>query len=529
MIETLKKIETEDFSIYIDETYSEDLYQRARNVLEMLVSEEKIEGRFQDDKWKCLEDCHQLTINFALDEEKYNKNFGQIYSISSNTFIKMLKTYAVYIFWESSTFGLKVRINTIIYFAEHLNNNNNNKNIKIENYNYVREFLLFIATPYQDIEEFEKKMKTKASALTQRELAHPINYLALENEINTLYAKELDDETFKKYFPVYAWVNLTFILPLRANEFALTPFNCIQRRGSKVFITIRRSKLKGQKKQIVYHDVNQDYRLYQYEWPDNDLIMNIEKYQELTKDQKRKYLFEIPKYAILKMMTKNIINKRLQDFVKKYMIGNPKYDYVRYAAGIDEFESMTLGDSRPIALANLYFNNTAADICRQLAGHENILTTSDYYSNVSETIFSSSVMQLHKIAEKNRGDVKKEISIVAEKLKLGCTSERRKVNPGDISDCEDALEDCIGCVHYNPTEPEIDAYMRMLQSKLDNSSAQAAKLLTDTLKVKTDFELDELLLQVQRDGVRYKLASDKKAKEVYDKWERLKNSEKICS
>lgn len=90
-------------------------------------------------------------------------------------------------------------------------------------------------------------------------------------------------------------------------------------------------------------------------------------------------------------------NRLTKAFMEEYIIGNDRYDFVRHASGIAEFEPVTAGDSRPIAMTNLYFQESGADICRQLADHENINTSSGYYANISETIWASSLIQLQRL------------------------------------------------------------------------------------------------------------------------------------
>lgn len=96
------------------------------------------------------------------------------------------------------------------------------------------------------------------------------------------------------------------------------------------------------------------------------------------------------------MLSLQAFNQLIATFVEENIIGNSRYDFARYAIGIKEFETVTAGDSRPIAMANLYFQKTGEDICRQLADHVNINTSSGYYTNISETIWASSVVQLQK-------------------------------------------------------------------------------------------------------------------------------------
>jgi len=89
-------------------------------------------------------------------------------------------------------------------------------------------------------------------------------------------------------------------------------------------------------------------------------------------------------------------NALLEQFMRERLIGNPKYDFAKLTAGLEEFEVVTAGDSRPIAMSNLYFQDVGADICRQLAAHINSSTSFGYYMNVSNTIWASAVIRYTK-------------------------------------------------------------------------------------------------------------------------------------
>lgn len=117
-----------------------------------------------------------------------------------------------------------------------------------------------------------------------------MNYLVIENEINTLFQSDLDEAYFRKWFPIYFWVNITFILPLRATEMLVTPKDCISHTGDgKTFLTVRRTKLK-KRKRTVYYDIASDYREFTYEIPDNVVAATIEKYIAVTSGQDRRFL-----------------------------------------------------------------------------------------------------------------------------------------------------------------------------------------------------------------------------------------------
>ena len=122
----------------------------------------------------------------------------------------------------------------------------------------------------------------------------------------------------------------------------------------------------------------------------------IEKYQRMTIQHERKYLFDFSELCVNGMVSRASFNGILEDFISEKIIGNLKYDYVKYASGIKEFQTILAGDSRPIAMSNLYYQDAGADICRQLADHVHITTSEGYYSNVSNTVQAASIMQYQR-------------------------------------------------------------------------------------------------------------------------------------
>ena len=398
----------------------------------------------------------------------------------------------------------------------------------------LEDFLGFIGTKDKQIDQIMSNIRRiKNGEKSQRELSPIINYLVIENEINNIYREECDDETFKKWFPLYFWVNVTFILPLRATEMLLTPKRCIYRENGKTFLRIRRTKLKKSKR-TVYYDVDKDYKEFIYEVPDTVVIRNIEKYMELTDCQDRRFLFEYNDFMINNMFSLRAFNNLIAEFVEEHIIGNSKYDFAKYATGITEFEIVSAGDSRPLAMANLYFQKSGEDICRQLADHVNINTSSGYYTNISETIWASSVVQLQKKLDYERRYSKEQYteseSMLVDTGKSVCTSRKRIMNEENLDDCiaQGHLADCMGCKFYRPAKEELDAFMNLQKKKADESAKKVIEFMNSTMSIKNkEFSLDELFLAVQTDATRYRMGCNIKVEEKLKEWQKLKNFQKI--
>jgi len=534
MNNTLRKIETDEVVIYKSHTYSDDTLKRCRQLHSGLVETGKLEGEFDSDKWIGYSGIRHFGMDFSIDPESYRKHVGREFGISLKAMKNMLRCYAiycsgVYIYQTISRDKLQV----IRHFLEEFPG----KSFRLPEYGIiaVEDFLAFIGTPDTQIQGILNRIaRVREDRPGQRHLSPVINYLVVENEINSLFRSDPDEETFRKWFPIYFWVNITFILPLRATEMLVTPRECLRRtEDGKVLLTIRRTRLKKGKR-TVYYDVNKDYREFSYEIPNASVAATIEKYLFLTSGQDRRFLFEYNELMINGMLSLQAFNHLLSEFMEERVIGNPRYDFTKFASGIQEFEKVTAGDSRPIAMANLYFQNTGEDICRQLADHVHIDTSSGYYTNISETIWASSVIRMQKRMEyENRyaSDIYKGGQMAVISSHSQCCSPRRQSDEENLKDCiaEGHLEDCMGCRYYLPSNAELDTFLKTQKKRADDGAKRVIGFMNSTMKAKKqETTLEELFLSVQTDASRYRMGCDLSAKEKYGEWQEHRSSRKTC-
>jgi len=528
----LRKIESEEVIVYTDQVYSVEVLNKCREIHKSLVDNGKIEGAFDTDKWMGYSDVKKYGLDFSFDSDAYKKHIGKEFYISEETMKNMLRCYAIYCsgVYVYQTIA-RNKINIIKEFIQKYKD----KDFRLTaiGITTLEDFLGFINTPDAQIEQITSNIKLiKNKMINQRLLSPIINYLVIENEINSIYRDGPDDEIFRKWFPILFWVNITFILPLRATEMLLTPKECIYRENGKTYLRIRRTRLKKGTR-TVYYDVNKDYKEFTYEIPSTEIVRNIEKYMELTKEQDRRFLFEYNELMINDMLSLQAFNHLLAAFVEEHIIGNSRYDFAKYAIGITEFEPVTAGDSRPIAMANLYFQKSGEDICRQLADHININTSSGYYTNISETIWASSVVQLQKKLN-YEWRYSKEQYEQGEKTAIDtgksvCTSRKRLADEEDLSDCieQGHLADCMGCKYYRSTKAELESFMKSQQKKADHSARRVIEFINNTMSIKNkDASLEEVFLSVQTDATRFRMGCNIKAEEKYNEWQRHRNIQK---
>lgn len=494
-----------------------------------------------DDLWRGWTGIKECEIDFSFDEIAYRKHFFNFTSISEKKIKKMMKYYFVMNVDAFIYKGLDTKLDVLKQVITGIGEPG--LTISHDHFMWICDFLIFIEIPVKKrtaitnrINFISKHKKTKA-----RVLAPMINYLAIQSEIDRLFSENITDAEYVRWFPVYFWVDLTFILPLRATEMLVTPFDCIENKDGIVKIKVRRTMLKkGRRK--VFHEVEKDYKIFSYTIPSVSLIEKIEKYQQLTAGHNRKYLFDYGKYSINEFFSLRSFNELLFEFVDEYLIGNSKYDYSRFASGIEEFEHVTAGDSRPIAMANLYFQNFGANVCRELADHENLETSYLYYENVSQTIEQSAIIRLQKkinLRREDEGQMEMELAKMRQmkehsgvdkaRIKVAegvyCTDERRIIDPQDITTCrqQHRLKKCIGCTKCEPTEEYIEKEIKKSRKETDKWIKKAFEYLNDTKRaLQRNEDMDEIALHAGTFIRRLAEVSDAMAEEKLEKWERRK-------
>ena len=524
--------EMDSVVVFLDQIYSDDMLKRCRAIHERYVNEGKLEGDFDSDKWVGNSDIVKSGIDLSLDMDKYHDHFGKESGISEEKIKNMLRCYAIcclgnYIYQTIERDKIKIVKSFLQQYGD------SDLRISIKGMTTLIDFLGFIGIPDKQIYQITTRIKLgKNSERGKMQLAPMINYLVVENEINRIYRSAIDNDIFRKWFPIYFWVNITFILPLRATEMLVTPKECLYRENGKVFLKIRRTRL-NKMQHRVYYDVGKDYIESTYEIPDEWVARNIEKYMELTKDQDRRFLFEYNEWMVNGMLSLDSFNVLLKEFMETHIIGNRRYDYAKFATGIKEFEVVTAGDSRPIAIANLYFQKTGIDICRQLADRVRINTAANSYTDITETIWASSVVGLQKkLGREDRYQEKQndeDLLIITGSEWSACTSPKRLENEANLDDCieQGHLADCIGCRFYRPSDAELHEFLESQKRKADKSARRVIDFMNNSMSTKNkETTLEEVFTSVQTDATRYRMGCNIKAEERYQEWQSHKNIQK---
>ena len=522
MSKALQRIEAEQFVTFKELCFNSNCVKEATSLFDTIKNDGIIKGLFEDERWVGHTGLFNEEVSFHFEKALYDSHIGLLFNISFERMKIMLKCYTVFFIgtfiFDTITRGI---VNVIKDFLCHYQDKG--YRIKVNDADTIEDFLAFICTPEELISEIVSNIPLeKAPTAKARKLSHLINYLVIANEIDALYAGPLSTAEFIRYFPIYFWVKITFILPLRATEMMVTPFDCLEFRENDIILRVRRTQLKqGRKMHQVFYDVERDYKVFSYFLKDvinHSVFDTIRRYQNLTQGHSRRYLFEYGNLYTNRMMSLNGFNMLLREFIDKKIMNNPKYDFAKKVCGIDSFEYVTAGDSRPIAMANLFFQNAGADICRQLANHTSISTSEGYFTNVSETLLCSSVMQMQYMINRGFNEHPGRYTLTY-RDKYGCTSRKRMVDPKDIDDCRGHYENCFGCPHYDPSDDELKKCEQDRRNLFEKHLKELLQALTSKCKFKgKDIDLDKLFLQVQSTGARYRECTDVFAEKEALKW-----------
>ena len=523
----LRKIPVDDeIVLFREESYAPENKKLYLEQFDLYKKEGKILGEFKDDVWVCNTSIKTFQISFRFNEVGYASHLKKEIKYGPGEVKDMLKCYTMFICGEFIFRTIASKINLIKKTLSEYGDGNYSL-LSYEKTTFGH-FLAFIGMPEAVVERILKGIHSlKPKPSKQRELAMFVNYLAIDNELTAMYSSQISDSDFVHWFPILFWVKVTFVIPLRATEMLLTPYKCIEHRGKDTYILLRRSMLKKGRRSV-YYDVDKDYHIFEYRVPNTQTVGLIEKYIKLTENNERRFLFDYTAFSTNGLMSLPSFNYRLETFVTEKLVGNRKYDFVKFATGIKDFSVVVAGDSRPIAMSNLFFQNCGAEICRQLADHENLKTSEGYYTNVTKTVEASSIMKMQKKIERGfttaNKDAKKALAFGYKPGHKSCSSPYRPKETGNITDCikQGHIDnDCLGCDYFEPTESEVKNEVEKRGEKL---TAAAKGMLQCIFKGPDTPDFDKVFLDAHTSITRYSTACDANTRKVYEKWQRHKNT-----
>ena len=249
-------------------------------------------------------------------------------------------------------------------------------------------------------------------------LAQFRSYLIFDHWLRKAFKNDMSEAKKIYYFPLYLFWIITSIIPMRVTEFLVTPFNCISQSGGKYYLTIRRSRIKGNsmnRNSVRSYRIDTDYyfdtleitkSLYetieyyqanskQYRPNDtNDLLFSREIYWSLSKELS--YNTRSTDYLII--TTKHFL-QLLDSFYKEYLVDFYGFTIVsedelreRFLTSTEGGHQLRSGEvmritprhTRHLAMVNLICRGASPSICMRFARHESTDMSEHYFGNIAE-------------------------------------------------------------------------------------------------------------------------------------------------
>ena len=359
------------------------------------------------------------------------------------------------------------------------------------------------------------------------------SYFLLSDILTEYWASNRDAGTpWKQYFfPFYLFWTITTILPLRVREFCVTPYDCVSVKGGRYFLTIRRSRLKGSRRddpKIRDYTLEKDYSLHTYEIT-KEMYESIRRYQEITEGFSHPYetLFSVDHLLSLgvgslrtanneKTFSSLELNAIIRDFFDHVACGifhliivddavlmrRSYADEGGYEMEDDEIMVPQARHTRHLAMINLIMRGCNPMLIKEFAGHEKIQTSEHYYSNIVKTVRCSAKYYYEKAkAEtslKGKADVLYKqtfapVSILNEATSGAGTRVDGGMCSSNYKGCVESGFECARCPDFTPDSESLPAYKEETE-KLEKKTEEEMKFLRQLM---TCTELEETMSTLQ--------------------------------
>ena len=347
----------------------------------------------------------------------------------------------------------------------------------------------------------------------QRTLAAFETYMVFGELMERFWNAELTAAERLFYFPLYFWWRFTGVIPLRPREFLLLGRNCLSKRPDGTYtIQVRRNKIKGGQKAKAYK-ISDDYIEQPLELP-SELGDLLQEYIDITEEydgtdintlfiaDPHYHKWGRKKFSRSRFLTYTNLTTILRYFYREIICGKYGYSIVddstdRHLSDL-EIGMIHLGDTRHIAMINLMQSGGTPVIAMILAGHDNLITGSHYYSNLTRMIECRTYRQYRKCLG---GDTTCNIVPVASTLPSVAESQPLQDGGRCYSHAyqEGSIDDCIEVMGPNG---EIGYCPKCRYYRRDNNSFWGAD---DFYKreISSDCEVLRQAVQIVREGKGY--------------------------
>ena len=361
--------------------------KRAENIFSYYKEHGVIQtGTFGGDEWELCDERNRVRLCFGLSDELFYRNAESWAGCTSDCYRDAAKAYVLFQMGMLSLHSLRNVANTLRQLGE----SGFDQAVAVrKNAGHAAVFLQLIPgysterdAVIESLEENNSVSDRKKGGA--RELADFKSYFRFHDELDRFWESAAEPAKLF-YFPMFLWWNLTAILPLRPTEFLMMPRDCLMCSGDENFITVRRTRLKGGNSRITYSiDGDFEKKLYPVSWK---LAKEIKWYQDLTNG-----MHPSPIGALFRREASSYYEK----WDKRAAITLPygymnlsfalKVFYREALSGRNDISMIHLGDTRHIAMMNLIISGGSPTVCMELAGHEDIDVSSNYYANMANLV-----------------------------------------------------------------------------------------------------------------------------------------------
>lgn len=496
LFQTIKSI-TEIDQVMVDKAhvYFKDYYEK-----DIILTPD-----FESGKWLLTNEYANVNFLFNVNRFQYERYFESLIGLTYHSFIEYLKSYVVLSMDQHVLTALQTFLRDVKRLVKSAKQDivSDMVNIKLSAPNLCFDFFASLPcvedsqmTQFLEQLDYVIALQYQSKSKQQRQLAQFQSYFAFNDILTDYWSQPLPEAERLFYYPIYLWWQITAVVPLRPREFLLTQRDCLSEKNGKYFLTLRRNNLKGREKTIS-HKISEDYYLTTYEIP-NNLAQSIQHYLNLTQDlesTKLNTLFVTDthyqrwnrKTGIKnRFLTYQNINTILKYFFNEII--EEKYGYqVHYIDPISRLEDkeinfIHIGDTRHIAMINLIAEGASPVTAMLLAGHDNVATSSHYFSNLSQFIECRSYQVYRKLTS---SQTSYEISKSQPKYTVGkafvqLENKGRCYSPrfasGDYSDCLKVISNhaelgaCTSCPFYRKAGKEYFSMDKTYKKSVDQEA-----------------------------------------------------------
>lgn len=496
---------------------------------------------FTDNKWNTTDEYSNVGLRFNFDELSYNRYYKEIFGLSHKDFIDNVKVYVIFSLGKLVLKTLQTTINDLkriikidskkLYAAT--------TSLKLAVPSLCLDFFTLLpigsesgkADELFDVLEQYIFVQRSTTTKTQRNLAQFDSYFLFHDIISDYWSGDLKKEERLFFYPLYLWWQITGVIPLRPKEFILTSRDCLKKEEDGYYLTLRRNKLKGAKKNVAYKILD-DYDNSSYKIPDKlageiltylDFTMEFENTELDTlfvsdthyrkwnhkKHSNSRYLTYINMNTIMRYFFHEVIENQYGISVI--------YGVQKKRIKENEINYLHLGDTRHLALINIIAEGGTPLTAMLLAGHETMDMSAHYYSNITNLIECRTYRQYRLIT---KGEVSYQIS-TAKKIPVKVNDDFSKLADGgrcysekyrnsDFSDCLETsgkageLGYCPSCKYFRKPNRSYYSSDSMYKRKIydDSKNLESAVRLVRTGKGNTE-DIGEALLKLKSSTYSY--------------------------